>query len=285
MKDVSFILTGRDDGYTGDFIDRFQIALSKNLEILSRHDLSYEIIIVDYNPIGDKRLINNPKLEQLLKNDNVFNIIIDRSVVIDDGLSENGFYEYFGKNAAAIKSNGKLLFMTNADIIISNEIVQFLKDIPEFDYDKHFYRLRYRQDLKGGQLLGTPLDLHTPNDADEEICGGYSGDATIFSRKVFNEISTGYNEIDENHRTPSGQASMDGEILWNLVKKGVSKILVDLTYYHVTHLRQPKDGGYSREEYTNRENWGYQNYPIRVINDNTIEIYENTGIGKRRTDR
>lgn len=274
MKDVSFILTGRDDGYTGDFIDRFEIALKKNLEILNRHTLDYEIVVVDYNPIGEKKLINNPKLKPLLENERVFNIIIDRSVVVDDGLSENGFYEYFGKNAAALRCAGRYLFMTNADIIISNDIVKFLEELSQKSDDDHFYRLRYRQDILNGKSYGDPLDLHSPNDEDELICGGYSGDATIFSRKVFNEIATGYNETDENHRTPSGQASMDGEILWNLVKKGVSKILVDLTYYHVTHPRQPKDGSYSKEKYTNRKNWGYQNYPFRVINSNTIEFYK-----------
>jgi hypothetical protein len=274
MKDVSFILTGRDDGYTGDFIDRFAVALEKNLEILGRHDLTYEIIVVDYNPINGKLLIDNLKLKELLRDKNVFNIIVDKSVVVDDGLSENGFYEYFGKNAAAVRSRSKLLFMTNADIIISNEIVNYLKDLAWKNDDEHFHRIRYRQDILNGNVVGNPLDLHNPNDEDEAICGGYSGDATIFTRKVFNEIATGYNEIDPNHRTPSGQASMDGEILWNLVKKGVSKVLVDLTYYHVTHPRQPKDGSYSKEEYTNRKDWGYQNYPSREINKNTIEIYK-----------
>lgn len=274
MRDVSFILTGRDDGYTGDFIERFQIALKKNLEILSRYSLDYEIIVVDYNPIGDKLLINNEQLKDLLSNDKVRNIIIDRSIVLDDGLFENGFYEYFGKNAAAVRSYSRLLFMTNADIIISNEIVEYLMKLSSDVSDNHFYRLRYRQDISNGKIVGSPLDLHTPNDEDAVICGGYSGDATIFSRKVFIENATGYDETAENHRTSSGQASMDGEILWNLVNQGISKILVDLTYYHVTHPRQIKDGGYSKTGYINRDGWGYINYPFLSINSNTIKIYK-----------
>lgn len=274
MKDVSFILTGRDDGYTGDFIDRFEVALKNNLDILKRNNLNYEIIIVDFNPCDGKLLINNPKLKTLLEDDNVFNIIVDRSVVIDDDLSENGFYEYFGKNIGAIKSSGKLLFMTNADIYISDDIVKYLKNISSIEDDNHFYRLRYRQDVSKNLELGGILDLHDPNDEDALICGGYSGDATVFPRNIFNNVATGYNETDSAHRTPNGQASMDGEILWNLVKKGVHKILVDLTYYHVTHPRQSKDSGYSKEPYTNRTNWGYKNYPYRKINSNTIEIYK-----------
>jgi hypothetical protein len=67
---------------------------------------------------------------------------------------------------------------------------------------------------------------------------------------------------------------MDGEILWNLVKQNVSKELIDLTYYHVTHPRQIKDNSYSMEVYKNRDNWGCVNYQTEFINSNTIKIYK-----------
>ncbi len=275
-KYISFILTGRDDGYTGDFIDRFAIALKKNLEILDNHDLDYEIIVVDYNPLEGRLLQDNYKLKTLLQHERVVNIIVDKSVLISEGLYENGFYEYFGKNCAALKSRGKFLFMTNADIIISSETIKYLKEVlPKSDYNNSFYRWRYRQDIHpNGLLVGSPLDLHTPNDVDGEICGGYSGDATLFHRDLFINIATGYNEIDPGHRTPNGQASMDGEILWNLHHLYIATILVDIVYYHVTHPRQAKDSSYSRESYKNNDGWGYSNYPTRKINSNTIEIYK-----------
>lgn len=275
MKDVSFILTGRDDNYTGNFIERFEVALKSNLEILKNSNLNYEIIIVDFNPDDDKLLVNNPTLGELLKHDNIKNIIVDRSVVVDDGLCENGFYEYFGKNIAAIKSNGKLLFMTNADIYISDDIAQYLKTCSAMDKDECFYRLRYRQDVNLDKTNVSLIDLCSSDDEDSIICGGYSGDATIFSRKVFIEIATGYNENDPNHRTSKGQASMDGEILWNLTKRGISKSVVDLVYYHVTHQRQDKENhSYCKDIYTNRNFWGYEKYPIKIINKNTIKIYK-----------
>jgi len=128
MRDVSFILTGRDDGYTGDFITRFEIALRKNIEILSRHELDWEIIVVDYNPIGGKLLQHNEQLKSLLAHERVFNLIIDQSVVIDDGLPKNGFYEYFGKNCAALNSQGDLVskIMTEipAALATKDEILQ-----------------------------------------------------------------------------------------------------------------------------------------------------------------
>lgn len=276
MKDVSFILTGRDDGYTGDFITRFEVALRKNIEILSRHDLDWEIIVVDYNPINNKLLKDHSQLNSLLSHQKVKNIIIDQSVIIADGLPKNGFYEYFGKNCGALKAEGEFLFLTNADIIISNETVDFIKnDLRKMEYKKSFFRWRYRQDIFSyGSIAGETLDLLNVQDIDGDICGGYSGDATLFHKDVFVNIATGYNEVDEGHRTPSGQASMDGEILWNLRNKGIETIVLSIVYYHVTHPRQPKDNSYSRESYVNKSGWGYSNYPVRVINSNTIEIYK-----------
>jgi hypothetical protein len=277
MKDISFILSGRDDGYTGNFIDRFEIALKKNLEILKTSKLNYEIIIIDYNPSGENTLINNHKLKMLLTDDDILNIIVDRSVIIDDNLDENGFYEYFAKNIGAIKSSGKLLFMTNCDIIISDDIAEYLNILSKDFSNNSFYRVRYRQDINNIDDIvnaNSALDLHEMSVDDNCICGAYSGDATVFPRNVFIDIATGYNETDPAHRTSNGQASMDGEILWNLVKQNVSKELIDLTYYHVTHPRQIKDNSYSMEVYKNRDNWGCVNYQTEFINSNTIKIYK-----------
>jgi hypothetical protein len=271
--DVSFILSGRDDGYGGDFINRFEIALSKNLDVLDSSGLSYEIIVVDYNPIDGKLLINNSRMKRLLSHKRVKNIIVDRSVLVDDGLPDRAFHEYYAKNIAALKSKGKFLFMTNADIFISKEIADYIKTISDKQDENNFYRFRYRQNYKDGANFSERLDLHSPDDIDGVICGGYSGDATLFPRKVFVEIAKGYDEVNTEHRNPIGQASMDGEILWQLVKNGSKMVLVDLEYYHVFHLRQAKSGGYSREGYNNREGWGFTKYPSRVINNNTIEIY------------
>jgi len=277
MKEISFILAGRDDGYTGNFIDRFEIALKKNLEILNNSKLNYEIIIVDYNPVGENTLTNNPKLKDILNNDKILNVIVDRSVIVDDNLDENGFYEYFAKNIGAIKSSGELLFMTNCDIIISEDIANHLEYLSKNYSNDSFYRIRYRQDINNIEDMNSSnnvMDLHAMSLDDSCICGAYSGDATIFPRTVFIDKATGYNETEPSHRTAIGQASMDGEILWNLVNNGISKELIDLTYYHVTHPRQLKDSYYSKESYKNRTMWGCSNYSVKNVNSNTIKIYK-----------
>lgn len=277
MKDISFILSGRDDNYMGNFIERMAFAWKKNIDILEESNLDYEIIVVDFNPINNNFLFKNTELKNILSNKKVKNIIVDKSVLIKDNLPEHVFYEYYAKNIGGIRSTGKFLFMTNSDIIISKEICNFINiELNNNESDLYFYRLRYRQNIEiPGKNPGPLIDLHVSTNPDAEICGGYSGDATMFTKKSFINIATGYNEINTLHRTSSGQASMDGEILWNMVNGGMSMKLVDLIYEHVFHDRDgTKDGNYSVEKYVNRKNWGYKKSITKIINENTIMLMD-----------
>jgi hypothetical protein len=272
MKEVSFVLAARDDGYMGNFIERMSFAWQKNIEILEESGLKYEIIVVDFNPLFNEYLFENENLKRILSHKSVKNIIVDNSVIIKDDLPPLVFYEYYAKNVGGIRAEGKLLFMTNSDIIISKDICDYIKEeLKNPDIDNYFYRIRYRQNIDlNGNRIDSQLDLHVPTNDDVEVCGGYAGDATMFTKKSFVNIATGYNETSEEHRTESGQASMDSEILWNMMKKGMSLKLVDILYYHVFHQRDTrKDGYYIRDEYTNRVGWGYKKTISKPINENT----------------
>lgn len=270
--DVSFVLAARDDGYMGNFIERMSYAWQRNIDVLEKSGLDYEIIVVDFNPILNEHLFENDQLKNILSFKSVKNIIVNNSVIVKDNLPPLVFYEYYAKNVGGIRSNGKLLFMTNSDIVISEEICDFIRiEVNNPDIDNYFYRMRYRQNIDLlGNHIGEILDLHVPSNDDAEVCGGYAGDATMFSKKSFINVATGYNETSKEHRTESGQASMDSEILWNMKKNGLLLKIVDLKYYHVFHERDTKkDGHYIRDIYVNRDGWGYKNTIVKQINKNT----------------
>ena len=269
--DVSFVLAARDDGYMGNFIERMSYAWQRNIDTLEQSGLDYEIVVVDFNPILNEYLFENDQLKNILSFKTVRNIIVDGSVIVKDNLPPLVFYEYYAKNVGGIRANGKLLFMTNSDIIISKEICDFIfKEANNQEANNYFYRMRYRQNIDlSGNPIGERLDLHVPSNDDAAVCGGYSGDATMFTKESF-IMSTGYDETSVLHRTESGQSSMDAEILWNMISKGMSMKLVDLEYYHAFHQRDTrKDGHYLREPYINRSTWGYKNALLKTINKNT----------------
>jgi len=276
---ISFILSGRDDGYMRNFMERFSTMLAHNLSALDESLIDYEFIVVDFNPIDNQYLFNNEMVSGYLSHQRVKNIIVDRSVLIDDNLSPTSFYEYFAKNIGARKSNGKILFFTNLDIIITSEIIDYINsEIDSPRLMKSFYRCSRRTNIefKGSQrTIVSDVDLYNESNPDGFLCGGYSGDATFMHRDVFIKIATGYNETMPEHRLGNGQTGMDGEILWNLHFKGIEPVITGLQYFHINHERDSgKNYAYFQEKYTNRKNWGYIKYPTKSINDNTILMYK-----------
>lgn len=275
---LSIVFTGRDDNYGNEFIPRFKYVLQNNLEKLERSNIEYEIVIVDFNPINGQFLHINNEIKHLLDLPQVKNVIVDQSVLIKDQLSPNVFYEYFAKNIGARWAKYDNLFLTGSDIMYSEEFVNEIKKaIFSGDLKKHFYRSRYRAEVFLGQNeshVTEKRDLHVLGDPDELICGLFSGDAELFSKEVFCNIATGFNEIHPGHRGPKNHASLDGEILWNCYHKGITLKFLDAYYMHIFHGRFiPRDETYDKNPYINRLNWGFIDFPHTKLNHNSFLIH------------
>jgi hypothetical protein len=277
--DLSLILTGRDDDYGGNFIERLHKALQWNMPQLNISDprLQYEIILVDWNPIDGKYLFENPVLKGTLANLFVKNVIVDQSVLVAEGLNPNTYYEYFAKNAGSRYATGDLFFLTNSDILLTPELIAEINAIHKSDdIEDYFYRTRYRGEITLGSSPRDDYpvdDLHHPEYPDACICGLYSGDASMFTRDTFMNVATGYNEGEPAHRTDYNQSAMDGEILWNVYKKGKQLKFMDAAYFHIDHGRpNPRDSFYSHETYENKPNWGFVDYETEQLNGNTTII-------------
>ncbi len=282
MEKLSIILGGRDDNYGKDFIPRVTQAIKSNLEILDKSDIDYEMLVVDYNPIQNQYLHVNPSLKDLLCHKNVKNYIVDQSVLKNENLSINRYYEYFAKNSGIKRSSGELIFVTNSDIIMSRELIEQIKsEFKNPDRNKVFYRTRYRRSVnlhdgieKWYITKDGIEDLNILNLKDSCIAGYFSGDASMFSRHVMFEVATGYNEGNKGHRGNFHQSAMDGEILWNLYHKGIKLKFLDGPYYHIEHERPAdRDGVYDQGTYINDYEWGYSAYPEKQLNENTYFIY------------
>lgn len=275
--DLSIVLGGRDDNYGENFIERLNQAVSTNLKNLDNSGMNYEMIVVDFNPLDQKYLHQNSLLKDSLSHQKVTNIIVDPSVSEEEDLSPKTYYEYFAKNVGAKNSSGELIFTTNSDIILSEGLIQDIKsELNNDERDELFYRCRYRGEIELGTSPDqntSAADLHNPSFPDACICGLFSGDATMFSRNVFFDVATGYNEGEKRHRTHLSQSAMDGEILWNVYKKGKKLKFLESPYYHINHGRpNPRDNFYSQDIYTNKPNWGFVDYKKTKLNENTILI-------------
>ena len=299
MMDLSIVLGGRDDNYGEQFIERLEQAVSHNLKLLDSSGIDYEMIVDDFNPINEQYLYVNSLMEEVLQHPRVKNLIVDPSVSDAEDLTPSTYYEYFAKNAGCRISTGKLIFITNSDIMMTEELIDEIKgELDSDDKEDVFYRCRMRGDISlgdypasnprvanhGGELTG-PLDgwgdpkqvldlyenLKHHNLLEEDpVLGLWSGDATMFSRDVFFNVATAYNETDNGHRTSLNQSCMDAEILWNLLHKGKKLKFLSSPYYHIYHGHPlPRDNNYAKVKYENKSDWGFIKYNKQKINDNT----------------
>lgn len=275
---LSVVLGGRDDNYGENFIPRLKQSLENNLSKLDKSGLDYEMIMVDFNPSNNQYLYKNNLLEEVLSHPKIKNIIVDNSVVLAENLGPTTYYEYFAKNVGCKNSSGELIFITNSDILITDCLVdEIVKEVKNKDKNDYFYRVRYRGEISLGVIpdeSNEPVeDLHHPEFPDACICGLYSGDSSMFSRDVLFNVATAYNEGEMRHRTHVHQSAMDGEILWNVYRKGKKLKFLEAHYYHIFHGPRPqRDNFYHQGTYENTEDWGFVKYPKEKIKENIVLI-------------
>ena len=276
--ELSVVLGGRDDNYGENFIPRLKQSLENNLSKLDKSGLDYEMIVVDFNPLNNQYLHKNNLLEEVLSHPKIKNIIVDNSIVLAENLGPTTYYEYFAKNVGCKNSSGELIFITNSDIIITDCLIdEIVKEVKNKDKNDYFYRVRYRGEISLGMIpdeSNEPVeDLHHPEFPDACICGLYSGDSSMFSRDVLFNVATAYNEGEMRHRTHVHQSAMDGEILWNVYRKGKKLKFLEAHYYHIFHGPRPqRDNFYHQGTYENTEDWGFVKYPKEKINENIVLI-------------
>lgn len=125
---VSFVVTSRNDGSTGEELRRLQIFVSSLIEQCERFRLEAELVLVEWNPPADTlplakaitwpkpsaacpvRIIRVPKeLHDRFKNSDAIPL-----------------FQMIAKNVGIRRARGQFVLATNVDILFSNELMQFL---------------------------------------------------------------------------------------------------------------------------------------------------------------
>lgn len=272
---LSVITTGRNDDYGGGFLDRFYASLFNNIKGLFESSIEYEYVVSEWMPFRSLLLNDNSGMiaSMLYK---ARTVVVDRSLAEPEKLNPDVFFEYFAKNAAVRRARFDNILLVNSDIIlpqpIMDEIVHLVKSGLD---DNKFYRTRFRQQAR----LDSPLnpiqttDLHNPAWDDSCICGAYSGDFLLITKKAFVEVGQGYNEVDPDHRV-TYQTNMDGEILWNMHNAGMKLEFVNSPYIHIEHGKdRVYDSAYKNGlSYTNKPDWGFTSYPCKTQDNGQTEV-------------
>lgn len=219
MNRLSFVVTGRNDDYDGNFDDRLITALSKNIASFP----AAEFIFVEWNPYMD-RALTSQKLRKVF-GDRVRYFVVhpkyhEKYCTID------GFLEYPAKNVGVRKANGKYIGCINSDVVFCPDIVQKING----ELRNHVLYRAARIDIKLEYM-----DIKFPLSKDYILGTNYgptnaAGDFLLMHKDLW-ALSTGYCE-----EFPAQRLHKDAFIVYLLAE--VRKFPV-INIGSITHWRHP----------------------------------------------
>lgn len=154
---LSVVAASRNDDHGGDPLLRTQIFITNFARQCERYQLPAELILVDWNPVADR-----PGLAAVLQLPSDATYCKARVVTVPSALHRRlkyadqlPFFQMIAKNVGIRRACGQFILATNIDIILSNELMQFIAQ-QQLNPQK-LYRVD-RNDIHGGLTKDTSLD-------------------------------------------------------------------------------------------------------------------------------
>jgi hypothetical protein len=235
---VSLVLTGRNDGYGGDFAGRFHRALRFNHRELVSRGVPHEIVFVEWAPPRDAPLLL----------DRVFDAVpdLDRRVcswyVVDaqyqQTLSLNAkveYLEFFAKNVGVRRARGQFVLTTNCDVYMGRRVLDAVQDRslqPRVLYraPRHDLNLPEGCETVDWDVLEDPGNLAGPAHVlKPPYMGSATGDFVLLDRESFHEIR-GFNEVYRVARI-----GIDRNVLVKALSSGFAIEDIGGPVYHENH--------------------------------------------------
>jgi hypothetical protein len=287
---LSLVLTGRNDGYGGDFLARFFRSFRFNHQQMVLRGIAHELVFVEWAPPHGAALIR----------DRIFDAIpeLDPSVcswyVVDpryqEELSLNPRLEYLefpAKNVGVRRARGRFVLTSNCDVCFGRQIFDALAGNtlePRVLYraPRHDLTLPAERPPLDWSVLEDPRNLAGPAHVlKPPYMGSATGDFVLLDRDSFHEIG-GFNEVYRVARI-----GVDRNILVKALSSGLRIADIGGPVYHENHEgsyrlnptayagreteapwgdRRWHSGGVS---YVNPSTWGLSDAPVRAIGDRT----------------
>ena len=281
---VSVVLTGRNDGYGGDFVGRFLATLQFNSRELIARGIAHEFVLVEWAPIPDSPLLSD--LVDAHCPSSVTSAF--RTVIVDpayhDAVMLNPrlkYQEYLAKNVGVRRARGEYVITTNCDIFLGRAVLERLERRelqPSVLYRAPRWDLRERGDVDRidwayledpASLSGRPRTIRPP------LYSGGAGDFIALDRVSFERLR-GFNEVYRLVRI-----AIDGNFVVKAFACGLQIADIGGPVYHLDHVgsyRTSKADFTGREAeapygderwavdtvvYQNRSGWGFARAPER----------------------
>lgn len=287
---LSIVVTGRNDGYGGDFLGRFLATLHFNHAELSARGVPHEFVLVEWGPppgrplLADEVAANEPAAAAAL-----------RAIVVDaeyqDALTLNPrlrYHEFIAKNVGVRRAYGAYVLSTNCDTFLGRHILDRLaaRDLESaVVYRAARYDLKAETDYRHATwaTLEDPGNLERPARAlrPPHFAGG-TGDFILLDLDSYARLR-GFNEVYRVARF-----GIDRNFLVHALAGGISIADIGGLVYHVNHEDSFR---VTRNQYARREweaPYGDDRWPHQRINyhngaDWGLARAPERAIGPRRT--
>ena len=128
---MSIVIVGRNDNYGGDFTNRFQNCIDWNTKWLEHHEVSTEVVFVNWNPVPDQPQIMSQIRWPSDRKHVQYRIItvpheVHQQFVDPDVRDTVPLFEFIAKNVGIRRTLGKHVLCINADVLIHPDIIDFI---------------------------------------------------------------------------------------------------------------------------------------------------------------
>ena len=290
---ISIVVTGRNDGYGGDFVRRFLATLQFNHRELTARAIPHEFLLVEWAPVAGAPLLADVVEEQCPAPV----LAAFRAVIVDPAYHEAmtlnprlAYHEFLAKNVGVRRARGEYILTTNCDVIFGRHVLQRLEGRAlEAGVLYRAPRWDLLATLDVGRLdwacLEDPANLSRPaKRLRPPYFRGSAGDFIALDRAGFHRLG-GFNEVYRVARF-----GIDANFLIHALSSGVTIADIDGPVYHVDHegsyqtvrtqyAGRESDAPYGDERwlyndvvYRNPSTWGLSDAPARAAGPRRIYL-------------
>ena len=285
---LTIVITARHDNYGGDFRERIAAPLRFNYERLSERGVSYEVSLVEWDPVKDRPLL----CDMLAKEMPEIAARVLRPIVVareyQAAMTQNPrvpYLEYAAKNVGIRRVTAPFVLVTNADILLGREVVDALASRrlqPATMYRAARYDIKLGVDQSGirWEALEDLANQVRRPDLKPPLLASAAGDFLLSDRATFHRLR-GFNEVYR-----AARAGLDLNFMVKVHGAGIPIVDLGGPVYHVNHVGSMRvskalhnradspwgdlDWHSDRITYNNPEGWGLGAAPSRQRTDGVM---------------
>jgi hypothetical protein len=265
---VSIVLTGRNDGYGGDFLTRLFRTLRFNHCELTRRGIAYELVFVEWAPPSGAPRLFDLVFEAVPDLDRTACAWYEVDPRYQQEMSLNlrlPYLEFVAKNVGVRRARGRFVLATNCDVFLGRTVLNVFERKalrPGVVYRAPRYDITLADDRRDvdWEVLDNPEILTRPVRAlKPPFFAGGTGDFILLDRESFHRLR-GFNEVYRVARF-----GIDRNFLVKVLSSGGTIEDIGGPVYHISHEGSFRD---NRHTYSGREDeahWGKTRWHARGV--------------------